>query len=59
MGHLPQHDLLYEEVGKRQTCYTGVTIQVTKKQGMDPNLLRKTIAHKWQTLNIHTGGLLF
>jgi hypothetical protein len=25
----------------------GVTIQVTKKQGMDPNLLRDTIAHKW------------
>jgi hypothetical protein len=35
---------------------TGVTIQVTKKQGMDPNLLRETITHKWQMLNIRTGG---
>jgi hypothetical protein len=38
---------------------TGVTIQFTKKQGMDPNRLRKTITQKWQTLNICTGGSLF
>jgi hypothetical protein len=37
----------------------GVTIQVTKKQGMDLNLLRETIAQKWQMLNIRTSGSLF
>jgi hypothetical protein len=38
---------------------TGVAIQVTKRQGMDPNLLREIIAQKWQVLNIRTGGSLF
>jgi hypothetical protein len=38
---------------------TGVTIQVTNKQGMEPNLLRETITQKWQRLNICTGGSLF
>jgi hypothetical protein len=37
---------------------TGFTIQVTKKQGMDPYLLCETIAQKWQRLNIRTGGSL-
>jgi hypothetical protein len=38
---------------------TRVTIQVTKKQRMDPILLRETITQKWQMLNIHTSGSLF
>jgi hypothetical protein len=38
---------------------TGGTIQVTKKQGMDLNLLRETIAHKWQSLNMCSGYSLF
>jgi hypothetical protein len=32
----------------------GVTIQKMKKQGMDPNLPRETIAQKWQSLNNRT-----
>jgi hypothetical protein len=38
---------------------TGVTIQVTNKYGMEPNLLREAIAQKWQMLNTRTGGSLF
>jgi hypothetical protein len=38
---------------------TVVTIQVTKKQGMEPNILREIITQKWQRLNIRTGGSLF
>jgi hypothetical protein len=37
----------------------GITIQVTKKQGMDPSLLRKRIEHKRKSLNIWWGGFLF
>jgi hypothetical protein len=38
---------------------TGVTIQVTNKQGIEPNLLREAITQKWRSLNIRTGGSLF